>query len=81
MKKDYAVIIIDNSDIVKPTSRKLEALSKIRVNNTGKTIQGYLTVEATILSKKGKMSLPVYEKVFCVAEKELVSGTMKTCIA
>ncbi len=28
VKDDYAVIIIDNSDIAKPTSKKLESLSK-----------------------------------------------------
>ena len=35
VKDDYAVIIIDNSDIAKPASRKLEALSEIRDGSTG----------------------------------------------
>ena len=35
IKDDYAVIVIDNSDIAKPASRKLEALSEIRDGSTG----------------------------------------------
>lgn len=70
VKDDYAVIIIDNSDIAKPVSRKLETLSKIRDGSTDEIIQGYLTIDATVLSEKGKMPLPVYEKVFSAAEKD-----------
>ena len=73
VKDDYAVIIIDNSDIAKPASRKLEALSEIRDGSTGEITQGYLTIEAAVLSEKGKMPLPVYEKVFSAAEKGFIS--------
>ena len=75
VKDDYAVIIIDNSDIAKPASRKLEALSEIRDGSTGEITQGYLTIEAAVLSEKGKMPLPVYEKVFSAAEKGFISET------
>ena len=75
VKEDYAVIIIDNSDIAKPVSRKLEALSEIRDGSTGEITQGYLTIEAAVLSEKGKMPLPVYEKVFSAAEKGFISET------
>ena len=74
-KDDYAVIIIDNSDIAKPASKKLEALSEIRDGSTGEITQGYLTIEAAVLSEKGKMPLPVYEKVFSAAEKGFISET------
>lgn len=75
IKEDYAVIIIDNSDIAKPSSRKQEALSEIRDGSTGGITQGYQTVEAAVLSEKGKMPLPVYEKVFSAAEKGFISET------
>ncbi len=75
VKDDYAVIIIDNSDIAKPASTKLEALSEIRDGSTGEITQGYLTIEAAVLSEKGKMPLPVYEKVFSAAEKGFISET------
>lgn len=66
VKEDYAVIVIDNSDIAKPASRKLEALSEIRDGSTGETTQGYLTIEAAVLSESGKIPLPVYEKEFYI---------------
>ena len=75
IKEDYAVIVIDNSDIAKPASRKLEALSEIRDGSTGEITQGYLTIEAAVLSESGKMPLPVYEKVFSAAENGFISET------
>ncbi len=75
VKEDYAVIVIDNSDIAKPASRKLEALSEIRDGSTGEITKGYLTIEAAVLSGTGKMPLPVYEKVFSAAEEGFVSET------
>lgn len=73
MKEDYAVIIIDRSDIAKPFSRKMEALSEIRGGSADKIMKGYLTIEAAMLSEKGKMPLPVYEKMFFAAEKGFIS--------
>ena len=76
MKEDYTVIVIDNSDIAKPASRKLEALSEIRTGSTEEITQGYLTIEATVLSEPGKMPLPVYEKAFSAAEDGFISETL-----
>ena len=73
VKEDYVGIVIDNSDIAKPAGKKLEALSEIRDGSTGELTQGYLTVEATVLSESGKMPRPVYEKVFSAAESSFVS--------
>ncbi len=73
VKEDYAVIVIDHSDIAKPASRKLEELSEIRDGSTGKITQGYLTIEAAVLSETGKMPLPVYEKVFSASEEGFIS--------
>lgn len=75
VKDDYAVIVIDNSDIAKPASRKLEALADIRDGSTGEITKGYQTIEAAVLSETGKMPLPVYEKVFSAAEAGFVSET------
>ena len=72
MKEDYAVIVIDNSDITKLASRKLEVLSEIRDGSTGEITQGYMTIEAAVLSETGKMSLQVYEKVFSAVENGLI---------
>lgn len=75
IKDDYSVIIVDNSDISKPASRKLEALSEIRDGSTGEITQGYLTIEAAVLSGNGKIPFPVYEKIFSTAEKGFISET------
>ena len=72
---DYSVIIIDNSDIAKPCSKKLEALTDVRDGSTGEIVRGYQTIEAAVLTPNGKMPLPVYEKVFSAAEKGFISQT------
>lgn len=75
VKDDYAVIVIDNSDIAKPASKKLEALTVIRDGSTGEITKGYQTIEAAVLSDAGKIPLPVYEKVFSAAEGGFISET------
>lgn len=73
--ENHAVIVIDNSDITKPCSPKMEAISDVHDGSTGEIKKGYSTVEAAVLSKEKKMPLPVYEKVFSAAEKGFVSAT------
>ena len=79
MKKEIneksSVIIIDNSDITKQYSKKMEALSDVRDGSTGEIKKGYLTIEAAVLLNGSKMPLPVYEKVFSAAEKGFLSET------
>ena len=78
VKDDYAVIVIDNSDIAKPASRKLEALADVRDGSTGEITKGYQTIEAAVISENGKMPLPVYEKVFPQQRLDLSVKPMKT---
>lgn len=73
--EDNAVIVIDNSNITKPCSPKMETISDVRDGSTGKIKKGYCTIEAAVLSKGKKMPLPVYEKVFSAAEKGFISET------
>lgn len=75
VKGDYSVIVIDNSDISKPASKKLEALADVRDGSTGEITKGYQTIEAAVLSETGKMPLPVYERVFSSAESGFISET------
>lgn len=75
IKDDYSVIIIDNSDIAKPYSKKTEALTDVHDGSTGEIVKGYQTIEAAVLTSNGKMPLPVYEKVFSAAEKGFISET------
>lgn len=71
----HAVIVIDNSDITKPCSPMMEAISDVRDGSTGEIKKGYYTIEAAVLSKGKKMPMPVYEKVFSAAEEGFVSET------
>lgn len=73
--EDNSVIVIDNSDITKPCSPMMEAISDVRDGSTGEIKKGYYTVEAAVLSKGKKMPMPVYEKVFSVAEEGFISET------
>ena len=73
--EEDAVIVIDDSDITKPCSPKMEAISDVRDGSTGEIRKGYFTVEAAVLSQNKKMPLPVYEKVFSAAEKGFISAT------
>mgnify|MGYP001085686868 FL=1 len=75
INEENAVIIIDNSDITKPCSPKMEAISDVHDGSTGEIRKGYFTVEAAVLSQNKKMPLPVYEKVFSAAEKGVISAT------
>ncbi|MBQ9610229.1 MAG: hypothetical protein IJV15_12395 [Lachnospiraceae bacterium] len=77
VKDNYAVIVIDNSDIAKPSSKKLEALTDIRDGSTGEITKGYQTIEAAVLSESNKMPLPIYQKVFSAAEEGFVSETQE----
>ena len=73
--EDHAVIVIDNSDITKPCSPMMEAISDVRDGSTGEIKKGYFTVEAAVLSKGKKMPMSVYEKVFSAAEEGFISET------
>ena len=75
INEEDAVIVIDDSDITKPCSPKMEAISDVRDGSTGEIRKGYFTVEAAVLSQNKKMPLPVYEKVFSAAEKGFISAT------
>lgn len=75
INEENAVIIIDNSDITKPCSPKMEAISDVHNGSTGEIRKGYFTVETAVLSQNKKMPLPVYEKVFSAAEKGFISAT------
>ncbi len=82
-----SVIIIDNSDITKQYSKKMEALSDVRDGSTGEIKKGYLTIEAAVLSNGSKMPLSVYEKSFLSETDEnlkclhsLSENFRKTCV-
>ena len=54
INEENAVIIVDNSDITKPCSPKMEAISDVHDGSTGEIRKGYFTVETAVLSQNKK---------------------------
>ncbi len=70
---DKTIFVIDESDVSKPYSVALEALSKVRDGSTGEITKGYHLLEMTALMPKHKMPVPVYERVYTSVEDNFES--------
>jgi len=69
------VFVIDNSDVTKQYSEKMECLEIVRDGSTGKLEKGYWTTEIAALTAESKSPLPVYDRVFSASEKGFISAT------
>lgn len=67
------IFCIDLSDIVKPNSKVLENLGKVKDGSTGKIEDGYNIFEIAALTPKHKMPLSVYSKIFSNKEDGFIS--------
>lgn len=67
------ILIIDNSDITKPCSRKLEGLGVVRDGSTGEMGIGYHTLGVTALTPEKKQPIGVYTRVYSASEAGFVS--------
>lgn len=75
---DDTVFCVDLSDVVKPNSTVLESLGRVRDGSTGKIEDGYNIFEIAALTKKHKMPLSVYSRIFSNAEKNFISENTET---
>ena len=75
---DETVIIIDDSDVSKPHSKKLEGICRVRDGSTGEITDGYLTAGVTALTAKHKQPIPIYNHIYSTEEKEYVSNNAET---
>lgn len=72
--QENTVISIDNSDIVKPHSTKLESLGRVRDGSTGEiNVKGYFTSEAIALSANRKEPISLITRLYSPSEKEFIS--------
>lgn len=78
-EKDH-LIIVDNSEIVKPHSKKLEALCKVRDGSTGKIEKGYWTTIMIGVTPKTKHLLLLYSDLFHQRKKIISQNRMKKLI-
>ena len=72
--EEDTVISVDNSDIVKSNSTKLESLGKVRDGSTKEiNVNGYFTSEAIALSNKRKEPISLLTRLYSQTEKEFIS--------
>jgi hypothetical protein len=72
------VLIIDDSDISKPCSSKLEGICKIHDGSTGLTADGYWTAGVSALTAEHKQPIPVYNRIYSTNEKDYISNNAET---
>jgi len=75
---DTTILIVDDGDIAKKCSKKLEGLCKVRDGSTGEITDGYWTAGVTALTAKHKQPIPVYNRVYSSLEKEHISNNNET---
>jgi hypothetical protein len=75
---DSTVLIIDDSDIAKPCSRKLEGLCKVRDGSTGGTAYGYWVAGVSALTAGRQQPIPVYSRVYSTVEKNYIGNNSET---
>lgn len=75
---DRTILIIDDGDITKPCSTKMEALGKVRDGSTGEIGIGYHMLDVTALTPEQKAPIGVYSRIFSASEKGFVSATEET---
>lgn len=72
------LVIVDNSEIAKPYSNKLEALGRVRDGSTGKIEKGYWTTNMIAVGKKTKHPIPLYSHLYSSAETGFISENEET---
>jgi hypothetical protein len=75
---DRSILIIDDGDITKPCSFKLEGLGVVRDGSTGELGKGYHMLDVTALTPEQKSPIGVYSRVYSALEKGFVSATAET---
>lgn len=75
---DDTILIIDDSDIAKPFSKKLEAVCEVRDGSTGEITTGYWVAGASALTAKHKQPIPVYSRIYSSLEENHISKNDET---
>jgi len=75
---ERTILIIDDSDITKPCSTKMECISTVRDGSTGELGQGYHAIGVTALTPEKKQPIPVYTRIYSATEKGFVSANVET---
>ena len=77
-KEDDNLIIVDNSEIIKPYSNKLEALGYVRDGSTGRIEKGYWTTNMIGITKNTKHPISMYSHLYSSSEDGFISENEET---
>lgn len=75
---DGTVLLIDDSDVSKTYSSKLEGLCRVKDGSAGEIRDGYWYAGVTALTAEHKQPIPVYGRVYSTLEKGYVSNNAET---
>ena len=72
------VLLVDDSDIAKPYSQKLEGLCRVMDGSTGEFADGYWVAGVSALSANHKQPIPVYSRIYSSNEDEYKGNNAET---
>ncbi|GGB63865.1 hypothetical protein GCM10011409_46140 [Lentibacillus populi] len=78
LQEEDNLVLVDNSEIVKSTASKMEALGQVRDGSTGKIGNGYWTTNMIAVAPKTKHPISIYSHLYSAAEKGFVSENEET---
>ena len=77
-KEEDNMVIVDNSEIIKPFSNKLEALGQVRDGSTGKIEKGYWTTNMIGITPTTKHPISLYSHLYSSTEEGFISQNEET---
>lgn len=78
LKEKDTLVIVDNSDIIKPFSNKMEALGRVKDGSTGRIENGYWTTNMIAVTQKTKHPISLYSHLYSSKEKGFMSENEET---
>ena len=75
---DRTILVVDDGDISKPCSPKMEGIYAVRDGSTGSMAMGYHMIDVTALTAEHKSPIGVYTRVYSPAEEGFVSADEET---
>lgn len=75
---ESTMLIIDDSDIAKSCSSKLEGLCRVRDGSTGEITDGYWYAGVSALTATNKQPIPVYSRIYSTVEEGYISNNAET---
>ena len=75
---ESTVLIVDDGDVAKKNSSKLEGLCKVRDGSTGEIVDGYWTAGVSALSAEHKQPIPIYNRIYSSVEEGYISNNAET---